>query len=105
MVALVLGQQKSLGKLFCHGKLVDAVAVNMGLNRIVLWLREICGSVVMVGHNVRAFDVKHFWNNVKNSMWMICFALALKVLLIHSDYLEIFFQKNTPIHKKKYLKK
>ena len=56
---------KSSGKLFCHGKLVDAVEVNVGLNRFGLWLKELCGRVVLVGHNVRAFDVKHFWNNVK----------------------------------------
>ena len=101
MVALILGQQKfasitkSSGKLFCHGKLVDAVEVNVGLNRFGLWLKELCGRVVLVGHNVRAFDVKRFWNNVKNGIWRICLALALKVLLIHSHYLEIFFQKNS----------
>ena len=39
MEALALGHQKvtsikkSLGKLFCRGKLVDAVEVNIGLNR------------------------------------------------------------------------
>ena len=56
---------KSSGKLFCHGKLVDAVEVNVGLNRFRLWLKELCGRVVLVGHNVRAFDVKQFWNNFK----------------------------------------
>ena len=81
--------------LFFHGKLVDAVEVNMGLNRFGLWLKELCGRVVLVGHNVRAFDVKRFWNNVKNGIWRICLALALKVLLIHSHYLEVFFQKNS----------
>ena len=51
--------------MFCHGKLVDAVEVNVGLNRFGLWLKELCIMVVLVGHNVRAFDMKHFWNNVK----------------------------------------
>ena len=37
----------------------------MGLNRFGLWLKELCASVVLVGHNVQAFDVKNFWNNVK----------------------------------------
>ena len=61
----VTGITKSSGKLFCHGKLVDAVEVNVGLNRFGLWLKELSGRVVLVGHNVRAFDVKQFWNNVK----------------------------------------
>ena len=60
----VTGITKSLGKLFFQGKLVAAVEVNMGLNRFVLWLQEICGRIVIIGH-VGAFDVKHFWNNVK----------------------------------------
>ena len=56
---------KSSGKLLCHGKLVDAVEVNVGLIKFGLWLKELCSRVVLVGHNVQAFNVKHFWNTVK----------------------------------------
>ena len=56
---------ESSGKLFCHGKLIDGVEMNVGLNRFGLCLKEFWGSVVLVGHNTWAFDVKHFWNNVK----------------------------------------
>ena len=61
----VTGITKSSGKLFCHGKLADAVEVNADLNSFGLWLKELCGRVVLVAHNVRAFDVKHFSNNLK----------------------------------------
>ena len=37
----------------------------MGWNRFGLWLKELCGRVVLVDHNVRAYDVKRFWNNAK----------------------------------------
>ena len=65
----VTGITKSSGKLFCHGKLVDAAEVNMGLNRFGLWLQKLCGRVVLVGHNVQAFDVNYFWNNVKTMVF------------------------------------
>ena len=39
--------------------------MNVGLKRFGLRLKEFLGSVVLVGHNTWAFDVKHFWNNVK----------------------------------------
>ena len=61
----VTGITKSSGKLFCHGKLADAVEVNADLNSFGLRLKELCGRVVLVAHNVRAFDVKHFSNNLK----------------------------------------
>ena len=62
MEALVLEEQKlyELGKLFCHGMLVDAVEVNVGLNMFGFWLKEFCGRAVLIDHNVRVFDVKHF---------------------------------------------
>ena len=91
-------------KLFCHGQLVDAVEVNVGLNRFGLRLKELCGMVVLGDHNVWAFDVKHFFDNVKKKdIWRICLALVQQVLLIRSHYLEIFFQKKIPIHKKNYM--
>ena len=62
------GITKLSGKLYSHGKLFDAVEVKVGLNRFGLWLKELCGRVVLVGHNVWVFDVKHFLNNVKNSI-------------------------------------
>ena len=74
--------------------------MNVGLNRIVLLLKQFCDRVALVDNSVRILEVKHFRNNVKNDISTIYFALALKVLLIHSHYLEIFFQKNTPFHKK-----
>ena len=51
--------------MFCHGKLGDATEASMGLNKFKLWLKELCGKVVLVVHNVWAFDVKSFWSNVK----------------------------------------
>ena len=68
------------------------------------------GSVALVDHNVWDFDVKHFLNNVKNDIRRICFALALKVLLIHSHYKNLpekYSIKNsikTSIKKKNYMK-
>ena len=56
---------KKSRKLFCHGKLVDAVEVNVGLVRFALLLKQFFVSVVLVGYNVKDFDVKHSWNNVK----------------------------------------
>ena len=56
----VTGITKSSGKLFCHGKLVHAVKVNVDLNRFGLWLKDLCGRVVLVRHYVWAFDVNHF---------------------------------------------
>ena len=78
--AKVTGITRSSRKLCCHIKLVDAVEVNVGLNKFRLWLKELCGRVVLGGRNVRAFDVKNFWNNVNNGIWRICFALILKFL-------------------------
>ena len=92
----VTGITKSSGKLFCHGKLADAVEVNADLNSFGLRLKELCGRVVLVAHNVRAFDVKHFSNNLKKR--------HLKDLLMHSFYLEIFFQKNTCVDQKNYMR-
>ena len=54
--------------------------------------------------------MKHFLNNVKNDIRRICFALALKVLLIHSHYKNLpekYSIKNsikTSIKKKNYMK-
>ena len=64
---LVLGQQRSkvLQSYQENGELIDAVEMNVGLNRFGLWLKEFCGRLVLVGHNVWAFDVNHFWINFK----------------------------------------
>ena len=56
----------SSGKLFCDGELTEAAEMNATLNRFELSLKKFCGTVVLVGHEAWAFDVKHFWNNVKN---------------------------------------
>ena len=56
----VTGITKSSGKLFCHGKFVNVVEVNVILNRFGPWMKKLCGGVVLVRHNFRAFDEKHF---------------------------------------------
>ena len=38
----------------------DAAEVNDGFNRFGLWLKESCGRLALVGHNVRASNVRHF---------------------------------------------
>ena len=51
--------------------------MNVGLNRFGLRLKELCGMVVLGDHNVWAFDVKHFFDNVKKKdIWRICLALV-----------------------------
>ena len=89
MGAKVASITKSSGKLICH-----RFDLKVGLNRFELWLKELCGRVVLLGHNVLAFDVKHFWNNIKNNIWRILFALAGSVNPVLFE--NLFFS----IHKK-----
>ena len=51
---------------------------------IIFGTTRVIGRVALAGHNVRAIDVRRFWNNVKkwHLEYLSC-VLALKVLLIH----------------------
>ena len=98
--AKVTGITRSSRKLCCHVKLVDAVEVNVGLNKFGLWLKELCGRVVLGGRNVWAFDVKNFWNNVNNGIWR--FSLLLYWRFIEKLLFRNIFSENTPIYKKNY---
>ena len=73
---------------------------NVALNRLGLWLKNLCGMVFLVGQNIRVFDVKSFWNNVKTWHLVDLFRFCIEVLFKHIHYLVIFFQKKTPIHMK-----
>ena len=92
----VTGITKSSGKFFCLGKLADAVEVNADLNRFGLRLEELCGRVVLVTHNVRAFDVKHFSNNLKKrhlkDLFHSCIEGFVDALLLHRN---LFSQKHS----------
>ena len=52
-------------------------SISFGTTRVI-------GRVALAGHNVRAIDVRRFWNNVKkwHLEYLSC-VLALKVLLTH----------------------
>ena len=57
---------KKGNKLFYHGKEVSSVSIKTGLRMFSEWLSSIKTEIVLVGHNIKSFDVKHFMRHVKN---------------------------------------
>ena len=102
----VTGITKSSGKLFCHGKFVNVVEVNVILNRFGPWMKKLCGGVVLVRHNFRAFDEKHFLNNVKKWHLEDLFRSCIKTF---ADMLPLFQnpfpETHSTILKKNYVMK
>ena len=55
----VTGLTVNSGKLFLHGKPVSSVDVKEGLLLFQNWLSSFGKEIILMGHNIKAFDVKH----------------------------------------------
>ena len=49
--------------LFLHGKPVTSVDVEEGLSSFRNWLSSFGKSIILVGHNIKAFDLKHLFRH------------------------------------------
>ena len=61
----VTGLTKQGNNLFCHSKLVPSVSLTEGLEMFSNWLSSLNKQIVLVGHNIKSFDIKHFKRHVK----------------------------------------
>ena len=55
------------GKLFHQGRPVSALSIEEGLNMFKNWLSSFEKDVILVGHNVKAFDMKHLIRHARNT--------------------------------------
>lgn len=51
------------GRLFLHGKPVIYVDITEALNSFKDWLSSFGKSVILVGHNIKSFDLKHLFRH------------------------------------------
>ena len=63
----VNGMTKKGNSLFSHGKLVPTVSITESLSMFSEWLTNLNDEVVLFGHNIKAFDIKHFLRHVKEN--------------------------------------
>ena len=61
----VTGITMTGGKLFLHGKPVASVCIKEALSSFVNWLSSFGKHIILAGHNVKAFDVKHLLRHAK----------------------------------------
>ena len=54
------------GNLFSYCKLVQSVGLKEGLLRFSAWLFTLKVDIILVAHNAKAFDVKHFVRHINN---------------------------------------
>ena len=47
------------GKLFLRGRPISSVGIKEGLSLFKNWLSSFGKNIILIGHNVKAFDVKH----------------------------------------------
>lgn len=61
----VHGLTKKGNKLFLHGKLVPTVNVADALIMFAEWLTAFNHEIILIGHNIKAFDIKHLLRNIR----------------------------------------
>ena len=54
-------------KLFLHGKLVPSLSIKEGLLLFANWLSSFEKEVILIGHNIRRFDIKHLLRHIKEN--------------------------------------
>lgn len=63
--AKVTGITMNAGKLFLQGRPVLTVDIKEGLSLFKNWLSTFEKGIILVGHNIKAFDVKHLLRHAK----------------------------------------
>ena len=56
----ITGLTKKGSSLFHHEELVSPVPIREGLVMFTEWLCSLNEDIVLIGHNIKALDVKHF---------------------------------------------
>ena len=60
----ITGLTKNGNSLFSRGKMVSSVSLVEGLVFFSDWLSAINNQIVLLGHNIKSFDIKHFKRHV-----------------------------------------
>ena len=61
----VTGITMNGGKLFLHGRPVESVSIKEALSSFLDWLASFGKNIILVGHNIKAFDVKHLLRHAR----------------------------------------
>ena len=77
-------------KLFLNGKSVHTFDINEGLRMSSSWLLGFQKYVILLGHNIKAFDIKHLLRHITDNQ------LAEKILMIAG------FVDSLPLYKSLY---
>ena len=56
----VTGITKSCNRLFLNGRPVSSVSLSVGLQMFSHWLMSFKANIILVAHNAKSFDAKHF---------------------------------------------
>ena len=60
----VTGLTKQGNNVFCHGKIVPSVSITEGLELFSNWLSSLNKRVILIGHNIKSFDIRHLRRHV-----------------------------------------
>ena len=61
----VHGLTKKGNNLFFHGKLVPTINITDALTMFSEWLTGLNEEIILIGHNIKAFDIKHLLRNIR----------------------------------------
>ena len=80
----VTGITMNGGKLFLHGRPVESVSTKEALSSFLDWLASFGKNIILVGHNIKAFDVKHLLRHAR------LHGISLDILAGFVDTLPLF---------------
>ena len=63
----VTGLTKKGKYLFSCGKLVPSIHIKEGLELFSEWLSSLNDKIILLGHNIKVFDIKHLWRHIKEN--------------------------------------
>ena len=69
----VTGLTKKGSSVFHHGKLVPSASIRDGLVLFSEWLSSLNKDIILIGHNIKAFYVKHLLRHIKEYDLGSCF--------------------------------
>ena len=84
----VNGFTKKGTSLFHNGTLVDSVDIRHALEEFSNWLESLNDEIVLIGHNIKSFDTKHFLRTVKINKMGLDFGMIVGYI----DTLPLFKQ-------------
>ena len=59
--------------MFSHGNLVPTICIKDALLMFSDWLTSLNEEIILIGHNIKAFDVKHLLRHIReNKMDLVC---------------------------------